>query len=76
MEFYYTAIHPNLTLLNYKKESYEQFFFERRYESIKEIMDENRLLTVFDLYFFEMFKYLFAIGQKKWFSVLGLLRKK
>ena len=35
------------------------FFFKRRYESIKEIMDENKLLTVFDLYFFEMFKYLF-----------------
>ena len=33
--------------------------FKRRYESIKEIMDENKLLTFFDLYFFEMFKYLF-----------------
>ena len=28
-------------------------------ESIKEIMDKNKLLTVFDLYFFEMFKHLF-----------------
>ena len=58
MEFYYTVIHPNLTLPNYKK-NLESNFFKRRYESIKEIMDENRLLTVFDLYFFDMFKYLF-----------------
>ena len=41
-----------------KKNLENNFFFKRRYESIKEIMDENKLLTVFDLYFFEMFKYL------------------
>ena len=32
---------------------------KRRYESIKEIMDENRLLTVFGLYFFDLFKNVF-----------------
>ena len=36
-----------------------EVWFKRRYESIKEFMNENKLLSVFDLDFFEMFKYLF-----------------
>ena len=53
-------------------------FFKPRYESIREIMDENKLLTIFDLYFFEMFKYLFMelpSDRKKRFSVSDLLPK-
>ena len=36
-----------------KKESCEQFFFKRRYETIKEVLDENKSPTVFELYIFE-----------------------
>ena len=46
-------------IMKLQKRILRAIFFKRRYESIKEIMDENKLLTVFDLYFFEMFKYLF-----------------
>ena len=46
-------------IMKLQERIFRAFFFKCRYESIKEIMDENKLLTVFDLYFFEMFKYLF-----------------
>ena len=45
-------------------------------------MDENKLLTVLDLYFLGCFKgllglvYGIAIRQNEWFSVSHLLRKK
>ena len=42
----------HLTEVMKLQKNLESNFFKRRYESIKEIMDENKLLTVFDLYFF------------------------
>ena len=75
LRFYKAYVNPTITygiliygntsqshlteIMKLQKRILRAFFFKRRYESIKEIMDENKLLTVFDLYFFEMFKYLF-----------------
>ena len=75
LRFYKAYVNPTITygiliygntsqshlteIMKLQKRILRAIFFKRRYESIKEIMDENKLLTVFDLYFFDMFKYLF-----------------
>ena len=75
LSFYKAYVNPTITygiliygntsqfhlteIMKLQKRILGAIFFKRRCESIKEIMDENKLLTVFDLYFFEMFKYFF-----------------
>ena len=46
-------------IMKLQKRILRAIFFKPRYELIKVILNENKLLTVFDLYFFEIFKYLF-----------------
>ena len=56
LRFYKAYVTPTITYGNSKHGNTFQsqirilraIYFKRRYESIKEIMDENKLLTVFD----------------------------
>ena len=95
LRFYKAYVNPTITyriliygntsqshlteIMKLQKRILRAIFSKGRYESIKEIMDENKLLTVFDLYFFEMFKYWFMelrSDKKKRFSVSDLLPKR
>ena len=73
-----TSLSHLTEIMKLQKRILRAIFFKRRYESIKVILNENKLLTVFDLYFCEMFKYLFMElpSKNKWFSVSALQRKK
>ena len=75
LRFYKAYVNPTITygiliygntyqshlteIMKLQKRILREIFFKRRYASIEEIMDENKLHTVFDLYFFEMLRYLF-----------------
>ena len=93
LRFYKAYVNPTITyriliygkpsqshlseIMKNKKRILRAIFFKSRYESIEEIKDENKLLTVFDLYFLRCLStYLWNCDRtKKWFSVSGLLPK-